>query len=71
MSSVNGHEVRNMRDLVKLIEATTGDFVELQVDVNGLDKLSVVIDRKRAELIQPKLLEDHNIMFDRSPDLAH
>ncbi|CDJ67056.1 trypsin, putative [Eimeria necatrix] len=67
--SVNGHHVRNMQDLVRFIEAQDGDFVELQLEANEADKLHVAIDRKKAAAIQQKVLKDHNIVSDRSPDL--
>lgn len=58
-----------MQDLVRFIEAKDGDFVELQLEANEADKLHVAIDRKKAAAIQQKVLKDHNIVSDRSPDL--
>lgn len=67
--SVNGYEVRNMRDLVRFIEGTAGDFVKLQLEVNGVGNIQAVIDRKKAEDIQEKVLKAHSIVRNRSPDL--
>lgn len=66
---MNGNEVRNMRDLARFIEGTEGEFVKLQLQVNATKNLQIVIDRKKAEAIHNKILIDHNIVYDRSPDL--
>ncbi|XP_026192960.1 uncharacterized protein LOC34622542 [Cyclospora cayetanensis] len=67
--SVNGYDVRNMRELVQLIETTSGDFVKLEVEVNGSNSIQLVLDRKKTQAIHQRLLKDHNITVDRSPDL--
>ncbi|KAL8449740.1 hypothetical protein Emag_003549 [Eimeria magna] len=69
VESVNGEEVRNMRDLVRLIESTTGEFVKLRLVLAGSNHLLVVIDKQKAQAIHEKVLREHNIVRDRSPDL--
>ncbi|KAL8444177.1 hypothetical protein Emed_006349 [Eimeria media] len=69
VESVNGEEVRNMRDLVRLIESTSGEFVKLRLALGGSNHLLVVIDKQKAQAIQQKVLREHNIVRDRSPDL--
>ncbi|KAL8431479.1 hypothetical protein ACSSS7_005226 [Eimeria intestinalis] len=69
VESVNGEEVRNMRDLVRLIENTSGEFVKLRLALGGSNHMHVVIDKQKAQAIQQNVLREHNIVHDRSPDL--
>lgn len=67
--SVNGERVRNLRDLVKKVETSSGDFITLRVNTVGHTKAPLVIDRKKALAIHRELLKRHLIPADRSPNL--
>jgi S1-C subfamily serine protease len=63
---VNGQKVKNLRHLIKLVENDTDDpFVVFK----GYRRAIVVLDRKKAELENPKILETYGIPSDRSEDL--
>lgn len=68
--SVNGRQVQNLPDLVRLIEGSSEDFITLRVNTVGHTKAPLVIDRRRALAIQGELLKRHLIPSDRSPHLA-
>lgn len=67
--SVNGRPVSNLKELVQQVEETGDGFVRLGLQVSGSDNMQVVLDKTQAMKVQRKVLEEHNIHSDRSPDL--
>ncbi len=66
VTEVNGQKVKNLRHLVELVEA---DADEPFVAFKGNNHSVVVLDREKAELENPKILETYGISADRSEDL--
>ena len=66
VTSVNGQKVKNLQHLIRLVENNTGEpFVVFE----GYRRTVVALDRKKAELENPKILETYGIPSDRSEDL--
>lgn len=67
ITKVNGKNVRNLKELIALIEGRTNGsgFITFE-NTNGLE---IVIDRAKAVGEKEKLLKKYRIPFDRSPDL--
>jgi S1-C subfamily serine protease len=66
ITEVNGQRVKNLRHLIQLVE---NDTDEPFVVFKGYRRSIVVLDRKKAELENPKILETYGIPSDRSEDL--
>ena len=62
---VNGERIDNLRDLVRIVENSSDEFVEFS-DQWGA---SIVLDRKVAELENSQILEKYRVPADRSNDL--
>ena len=63
VTEVNGQKVKNLRHLVE------ADADEPFVAFKGNNHSVVVLDREKAELENPKILETYGISADRSEDL--
>ncbi|MCA9689900.1 MAG: serine protease [Nannocystaceae bacterium] len=65
--AVNGHQPRDLADLVRRIEAATqaGGVIELRTSLRG----RIVLDAARAQGATARILDRYNIPADRSPAL--
>jgi len=66
ISEVNGHKVRNLRDLIRRVEGSQDEFIEFSNDHGQ----RIVFDRRKAQAACDAILETYHIRADRSPDLA-
>ena len=66
VTEVNGQKVKNLRHLIELVEA---DADEPFVVFKGNNRSVVVLDREKAELENPEILETYGISADRSENL--
>lgn len=62
---VNGQKATNLRDLVRIVESTTSDYLRFDLEYNQV----IVLDKKSAAAATQEILEQHCIAHDRSPDL--
>jgi len=66
VSEVNGENIRNLEDLIRVIEEkTSGQFVTFK-NAHGSE---LVLDRDKAEAEKQAILTTYRIPSDRSPDL--
>lgn len=65
VESVNGKIPRDMEDLVKIIENTNGPYVEIKAESGEL----IALDFERATKENPKILEMHGVVAERSKNL--
>jgi hypothetical protein len=65
ITEVNGEEVSNFRDLIRSVENSTEPLVVFKGHLGSV----IALDRKAAELENPKILETYGIPSDRSEDL--
>jgi S1-C subfamily serine protease len=62
---VQGKRIRDLRHLVRIVEAARGEFLRFEFD----DRAAVVIDRARAARRMEAILERFGVPDDRSSDL--
>ncbi len=67
ITEVNGRKVRNLRELVDLIETGTDPFVTFKNTWGH----QIVLDRARVAAAQAQILATYRIPEDRSPDLRN
>ncbi len=67
VKKVNGKEIRNIRDLVNIVESASSDFVTFEVS-SGRE---IVLDRELVENMNNKILKIYRINSDRSKDLKN
>jgi len=67
IKKVNGKDISNIKDLVKIAENTKGKFVSFE-DTTGIE---IVLDRKQADRKNPEILKTYKINSDRSDDLKN
>jgi len=63
--SVNGEEVKSMKQLVRLVRSCTDEWLSITLDHNQ----KVVLNMGRASQASPSILKAQCIPSDRSPDL--
>ncbi len=62
----NGFKIRNLKDLIRIVEGkNTSPFVVFE----SRQGLKIVLERKRAETEQAKILKIYSVPKDRSEDL--
>jgi PDZ domain-containing secreted protein len=66
IQSVDGQRVRNLRELVALVEQNDGPYVTFEYPHGG----RVTLDREKARRATPGLLQRHGISSDRSASLS-
>ncbi len=62
---VNGHDIRNLRDLITSVENTKELFVSFEDNLGEV----IILDRQRCRSEQPDILKTYQIASDRSADL--
>ncbi|PSC74876.1 Protease Do-like 9 [Micractinium conductrix] len=62
---VNGQPINNLKDLVSVIGAATGQYISFDLEYNQL----VILDRAAADAATADILTQHCIPHDRSEDL--
>ena len=67
--SVNGVEIRNIRQLIKIIEGCKDEFLLLELDQGESYLHPVYLNRKQQEQATKRVLEKYAIPSDRSSDL--
>ena len=67
--SVNDTKVRNLRQLVELIEGGTNEFVRLGIDFGEKRDAEFVFDAAQMREATPRILKRFQIPADRSDDL--
>jgi S1-C subfamily serine protease len=65
VKKVNGHEIRNLRELITAVENNEGPFVTFENTVGQ----KIVLDRERMKQEQDSILRTYGIPSDRSEDL--
>lgn len=65
IKKVNGKEIGNIRELVRTVENSRGEFISFE-DAGGKE---IVLDRKQVEKENPDILKTYRINSDRSEDL--
>ncbi|KFG52622.1 trypsin domain-containing protein [Toxoplasma gondii FOU] len=66
VTAVQGQKVRGLADVVRIVEQSTDNFLEFTVKISGISALPIVLDRKKAMAVNPKILGQHKILRDRS-----
>ena len=67
--SVNGEKIRNLRHLVKLVEACQDEFVRFGVDADAEWDYLIAVDNAEMKAALPRVMERYQIPADRSEDL--
>jgi len=65
VKKVNGQEISDMQDLIKKIEETKDEFLEIELE----DKNKITLETKKAKDASDDILKKYGINFDRSEDL--
>ena len=65
VSSVDGHSVRSITNLIELVEAGQGTYVTFKADSGRI----VVLNRERAITRNPTILRKYGVRYERSDDL--
>jgi hypothetical protein len=65
VETVNGEKIVDIKDMIKKIEATKGEFLELGLE----DSRNIVLEFKESEKASPGILDRYRIPADRSDDL--
>ncbi|KEP66121.1 UNVERIFIED_CONTAM: trypsin domain-containing protein [Hammondia hammondi] len=66
VTAVQGEKVRGLAEVVRIVEQSTDNFLEFTVKISGISQLPIVLDRKKAMAVNPKILGQHKILRDRS-----
>ena len=67
VTEVDGHKIRNLKELVELVEKDAEPFVVFKNKWGH----QIVLDREKAKAAQPQILATYRITEDRSPDLKN
>lgn len=65
MYEVNGIKIKNLRELMTLVESCSEPFLSFRLEYNAV----VVIDTKEARALTKEIMDMHYIPHDRSVDL--
>jgi S1-C subfamily serine protease len=62
---VEGCKIRHLRELIRIVESATGEFIHFQ----GHDDSVIVLDRELVDKGNRRILRRYGVAFDRSEDL--
>lgn len=65
IKKVNGHDIRNLRELIATVENSDEPFISFEADMG----FKIVLDRERVRAEQSDILKTYQVGRDRSVDL--
>lgn len=69
VKSLNGKKVRNIRQLIKMLETSTDEFICLEVDCGNPYTSPIYMNREQQKKATKSILKKYAIPTDRSEDL--
>ena len=67
IDEVQGHKIQDLRELIRIVDSTTDDFVRFESE----DGCVIVLERDRVEKRTQKILRRYGVRSDRSGDLRN
>ena len=64
---VEGRKIRHLRELIRIVESATGEFIRFQ----GYDGRMIVLERDRVEKRNRNILRRYGVPSDRSENLQN
>ncbi|PHJ19406.1 trypsin domain-containing protein [Cystoisospora suis] len=66
VKAVQGRPIRGLAELVKIVDESQEQFLEFIVELTDAKSVPIVLNREQAIAVNPKILEQNNILRDRS-----
>lgn len=66
VKAVQGRPIRGLAELVKIVTDSREKFLEFTVELTDAKAVPLVLNREKAIAVNPQILEQNNILRDRS-----